>query len=50
VLRLPALLLYGRAIRRGTVGTLEPEEIDAELHLEEELAVAEVPGDPRPEL
>jgi DHA3 family tetracycline resistance protein-like MFS transporter len=35
VLRLPALLLYARAVRRGTVGTLEPEAIDEELAIEE---------------
>lgn len=33
LLRVPALLLYARAIRRGTVGTVEPA--DAALELEE---------------
>lgn len=33
VLRLPALLLYGRAIRRGTVGTVTP--VDETIELEE---------------
>jgi hypothetical protein len=32
-MRLPALLLYGRAIRRGTVGTVTP--VDETLELEE---------------
>ncbi|MGH2681458.1 MAG: MFS transporter [Actinomycetota bacterium] len=36
LLRLPILLLYVRAIRRGTVGTRPPEEIDQELDLTEE--------------
>jgi hypothetical protein len=36
LLRLPSLLLYRRAIRRGTVGTLAPEQIEPELHLEDE--------------
>jgi MFS transporter, DHA3 family, tetracycline resistance protein len=35
LLRLPALLLYARAVRRGTVGTLAPEAIEDELALEE---------------
>lgn len=35
LLRLPALVLYARAIRRGSVGTLAPAEIDDEIHLEE---------------
>ena len=35
LLRLPALVLYGRAVRKGTVGTLAPEAIDDELALEE---------------
>ena len=46
LLRLPALFLYARAIRRGTVGTLDPDEIDAALHLEDEPAVADVPEGP----
>ncbi|MET0799690.1 MAG: MFS transporter [Actinomycetota bacterium] len=46
LLRLPALFLYARAIRRGSVGTLGPDEIDAELHLEDEPATAEVPEGP----
>jgi uncharacterized membrane protein len=33
LLRLPSLALYARAIRRGTVGTVEPA--DAVLELEE---------------
>ena len=33
LMRLPALLLYGRAIRRGTVGTVTP--VDETLELEE---------------
>jgi hypothetical protein len=48
LLRLPALVLYAGAIRRGTVGTLAPGEIDDELHLEEERASAEVPEGPDP--
>jgi len=35
VLRLPALLLYARAVRRGTVGTLPPDAIEEELEIEE---------------
>jgi DHA3 family tetracycline resistance protein-like MFS transporter len=35
VLRLPALLLYARAVRRGTVGTLEPEAIAEDLAIDE---------------
>jgi DHA3 family tetracycline resistance protein-like MFS transporter len=35
VLRLPALLLYARAVRRGTVGTLEPEAIEEDLTIDE---------------
>jgi hypothetical protein len=46
LLRLPALFLYARAITRGTVGTLAPDEIDEELHLEDEPATAEVPEGP----
>jgi DHA3 family tetracycline resistance protein-like MFS transporter len=46
VLRLPALILYARAISRGTVGTLAPEQIDEELHLADEPARAEVPEGP----
>jgi len=46
LLRLPALLLYARAIRRGTAGTLSPDEIEKELHLEEQHVVAEVPEGP----
>ena len=36
LLQVPILLLYVRAIRRGTVGTRKPEEIDQELELAEE--------------
>ncbi|MDH4112423.1 MAG: MFS transporter [Actinomycetota bacterium] len=46
VLRLPALFLYARAIRRGTVGTLAPDEIDEELHLEDVPATPTVPEGP----
>ena len=35
VFRLPALLLYARAVRRGTVGTLPPDAIEEELEIEE---------------
>jgi MFS transporter, DHA3 family, tetracycline resistance protein len=35
LLRVPALLLYARAVRRGTVGTLPPEAIEEELIIEE---------------
>ncbi len=35
-LQLPTLLLYRRAIRRGTVGTLAPEDIEPVLDLEDE--------------
>lgn len=33
LLRLPVLLLYVRAIRRGTVGTRPPGSIDEEIEL-----------------
>lgn len=46
LLRLPALFLYARAIRRGTVGTLAPDQIDEELHLEDAPSRAEVPEGP----
>ncbi|HEX5937568.1 MAG TPA: MFS transporter [Actinomycetota bacterium] len=36
LLQLPILLLYVRAIRRGTAGTKRPEEIEPELDLAEE--------------
>jgi MFS transporter, DHA3 family, tetracycline resistance protein len=36
LLRLPALFLYVVAIRRGTVGTVAPDEMDEELTLAEE--------------
>jgi MFS family permease len=50
LLRLPALALYARAIRRGSVGNLAPEEIDDELTLDEiadveERMPPEIPGD-----
>jgi MFS family permease len=50
LLRLPTLALYARAIRRGSVGTLAPDEIDEELTLDdademEEVAIPEIPGD-----
>lgn len=48
VLRLPALFLYARAIRRGTVGTLEAERMDDELYLDERPASADVPEGPDP--
>jgi MFS transporter, DHA3 family, tetracycline resistance protein len=48
VLRLPALFLYVRAIRRGTVGTLAPGEIDEELHLGEGPASDPEPRDRGP--
>ncbi len=49
LLRLPALALYARAVKRGTVGTLAPEEIDEELRLVDQAAVADVPeGPPEP--
>ncbi len=35
-LQLPSLLLYRRAIRKGTVGTLAPDEMDPVLDLEDE--------------
>ena len=35
LLRLPILILYLRAIRRGTVGTLPPDEMDQEIDLAE---------------
>ena len=38
LLRFPSLLLYRRAIRKGTVGTLAPDEIEPTLHLEDETA------------
>jgi DHA3 family tetracycline resistance protein-like MFS transporter len=38
VLQLPTLLLYRRAIRKGTVGTLAPEQIDPVLDLEDDPA------------
>jgi hypothetical protein len=46
LLRLPALFLYARAIRRGTVGTLAPDQIDEELHLQEAPSRPEVPEGP----
>jgi len=46
LLRLPALFLYARAISRGTVGTLAPDQIDEELHLEDVPSRAEVPEGP----
>jgi len=50
LLRLPALALYARAIRRGSVGTLAPDEIPEELVLDEveaseEPQLPEIPGD-----
>jgi MFS family permease len=50
LLRAPALLLYARAIRRGSVGTLAPDEIDEELTLDDEEEMdepqlPEIPGD-----
>jgi hypothetical protein len=33
VLRLPVLCLYLRAIRRGTVGTADAEDLEQELEL-----------------
>ena len=50
LLRAPALLLYARAIRRGSVGTLTPDEIDEELTLDDdeemdEPQLPEIPGD-----
>jgi DHA3 family tetracycline resistance protein-like MFS transporter len=36
LLQVPILLLYGRAIRRGSAGTQRPEDIDQELELAEE--------------
>ena len=35
-LQLPTLLLYRRAIHKGTVGTLRPDEMDPVLELEDE--------------
>jgi MFS family permease len=35
LLRLPALVLYARAVRRGTVGTLPPDAMEEELAIEE---------------
>jgi len=48
LLRLPALFLYARAIRRGTVGTLAPGEIDDELHLEDDASDAPHEGPETP--
>ncbi len=45
LLQLPALFLYARAIKRGSVGTLAPEEIDPELRIDED-AAAEIPEGP----
>ncbi len=50
LLRAPALLLYARAIKRGSVGTLAPDEIDEVLTLDEdeptdEPRLPEIPGD-----
>jgi DHA3 family tetracycline resistance protein-like MFS transporter len=36
LLRLPSLLLYARAIKRGTVGTLAPDEIESEIALDKQ--------------
>jgi DHA3 family tetracycline resistance protein-like MFS transporter len=38
LLRFPSLLLYRRAIKKGTLGTLAPDEIEPEFHLEDETA------------
>jgi DHA3 family tetracycline resistance protein-like MFS transporter len=46
LLAAPALLLYVRAIRRGSVGTLRPEEIEPALNVDEESAEAEIPEGP----
>jgi hypothetical protein len=46
LLRLPALVLYARAISKGSVGTLAPGEIDGALHLEDEPGVAQVSEGP----
>ena len=49
LLSAPALLLYLRAIRRGSVGTLTPDQMEARLELDEEaLDSAEIPGGPTP--
>ncbi|CAN5678038.1 tetracycline efflux MFS transporter TetA(P) [soil metagenome] len=45
-LRLPALFLYARAIKRGSVGTLAPAEIESELRLGDERSTADVPEGP----
>ena len=34
--QLPSLLLYRRAITRGSAGTLEPEQIESRLDLDDE--------------
>ena len=36
LLQVPILLLYVRAIRRGTAGTQPPEDIEQEIELAEE--------------
>ncbi len=46
LLSAPALLLYLRAIRRGSVGTLTPDQMEARLELDEEaLERAEIPAE-----
>jgi DHA3 family tetracycline resistance protein-like MFS transporter len=50
LLRLPSLALYRRAIRRGSVGTLDAAQVDADLHLEDEPAEATIPEGPDPDV
>ena len=47
LLSLPAIGLYIRAIRRGSVGTLKPEEMESEIRIDEADEIeAEVPEGP----
>ena len=49
LLSAPSLLLYLRAIRRGSVGTLASDQVDAHLPLDEDGSeIAEIPEGPSP--
>jgi hypothetical protein len=49
LLSVPSLLLYVRAIRRGSVGTVAPEQMDATIRLDDGPAeIAAIPEGPKP--
>jgi MFS transporter, DHA3 family, tetracycline resistance protein len=49
LLSVPSLLLYVRAIRRGSVGTVAPEQMDATIRLDDDVAErGEIPEGPKP--